>query len=669
VRRIVLSLLAVVVVLVGVFAVGVVTLIRKPIPDTSGEVTLAGLDGEVVIRRDAHGVPHITAETASDLFFAQGFVHAQDRFHEMDVRRHVAAGRLSELIGNDGAGPDRLIRALRIPQRAQRDARSLPMTARRAVDAYTRGINAYSVGRPGSSLGLEYTAKTLVGRDYRPEPWRPVDSVAWTALLDWSLATGVTDEIDRILIDRHMPLARVGELYPGVDMAETAAARAAKEFAGPAGVPALLALRESVAMVPKVTGIPHVTGTDAWVDGSVLTARLASTIAVPAPWYPIGLHCAKVSAACPFDVSGMSLSGVPGVVVGRNATVAWGLSPTPIEQARLEIAARRGDAAGPIVATLPNGHVVALQWDRLANRPTISGVLALNQASSVAAVAQAGERLRLPFALVYLDAAGRSGRVPAGAAPARMGARSQAADLLVPWLLRLRLDSQFAAQGQRTLKGWDHRMTVGEPAAAYFASVWSHVLARTFHDEVPWAQWPDGSARWTAIVGKLLNEPNSTWWDNLSTPQIAERRDDILRIAMVEARDELTRIRARDVSEWDWGNLHGPRLENPTLSGRLFERGPIHLGGSGDTVEGTAWNPAIGYGATVAPVAKVVADLHSPDRSRWILATGVSGHPFSRHYTDQTEPWSRGATIPWPWSARARDRAADDVLRLRSPAG
>lgn len=665
--RILYAVLAVAIVLTTVLAVGVVAAVRKPMPDTTGEVSLAGLAGEVVIQRDGHGIPHITADTPADLFFAQGYVHAQDRFHEMDVRRHVAAGRLTELIGHDGVAPDRLIRALKIPQRAQRDVRMLPTGTRQLVDAYARGINAYTVGRSGSSLGLEYIAKTLVGRDYRPEPWRLTDSVAWAGLLDWSLADGVAAEIDRVMIARHMAIDRVGELYPGIDMKQTVAAKDGKRFEHPSTVPPMLALREAVATVPRVTGIPAAAGTDAWASGRVLHARLASQVSIPGPWYQVGLHCRRVSAECPYDVSGLSLSGMPGVVVGRNRAFAWGLSPAPVPPASLDVVASRKRAKGPVVATLPSGHVVVLSWERLARRPSVTGLLALNRARSPDAVTAAAKRLRLPFALVHVDARGVPGRVPDGPAPVRMDERSRAAYLLVSELLALDLRSRFAEQGQQTLVGWDRRMTVGDPAPAYFAAVWRHLLARIFHDEVPWAQWPDGSARWIEVVGNLMAQPTSSWWDDLSTPQMVEERDDILKSAMIEARNDLTRIRARDVNEWDWGELHGPKLENPTLSGRLFERGPVPLAGSGDTAEATTWNPAIGYMTTAAPMAGITADLARPERSRWIQATGVSGHPFSGHYTDQVELWSRGGSVPWRWSRAARERAAEDVLRLSSP--
>jgi penicillin amidase len=167
---------------------------------------------------------------------------------------------------------------------------------------------------------------------------------------------------------------------------------------------------------------------------------------------------------------------------------------------------------------------------------------------------------------------------------------------------------------------------------------------------------------------RLLADPSSTWWDNVATPSVREMRDDILRQAMEDARDDLTMIRARDVRAWDWSDLHAPLLRNPTLNGRLFQRGPVRLAGSGETVEATAWDAAVGYQAVTAPAAKLEIALSRPDASRWVLSTGQSGHAFSDHYIDQVPLWSAGRDIAWPFSRSAVQKNAIDRLTLASPA-
>ncbi|MFL6089721.1 MAG: penicillin acylase family protein [Aeromicrobium sp.] len=671
VGRVLIAAVTVMAVLLAGAAIGVISAIRKPIPDTSGAVSLAGLDGMVTISREAHGIPTITAGTAEDLFFAQGYVHAQDRFHEMDVRRHVAAGRLSELVGHRGDDVGRLTTALDLPGAAKKDHGRLPASARSALEAYARGVNAYIVGKSGSSLSLDYTAKTIIGRDYRPDPWTSLDSVGAADLLGWNLQS-LTAELDRIAIARHMSWQRISDLYPGVTMADTLAAKSPEAFRSESAAAKVRRLREAIAAVPRVTGLPDATGTATWVEpdragGPVLTTNVASAISLPSPWYQVGLRCMHVTAACPYDVTGLSMSGLPGVVVGHNRTAGWGFGPRLSSDAELAVRHSR-KPKDPVVAVLGGGASLVLRQHRDGDRSNVSGILALDRARDGTSVEDAADLLDMPFALVYADTVGDTGQVPhATEQPVEPAQRSPLADLLVPSLLPVEVSTPFAAEGKATLETWDRRMTAHTPGAAYFAAVWRNVLALTFHDELPQEQWPDGGARWMVVMRGLLAKPDASWWDNLATPSVREMRDDILREAMEDARDDLTRIRARDVRTWDWADIHGPMLRNPTLDGRLFQRGPVHLAGSGDTVEATSWDAELGYQAVTAPAARLVMRLGAPDTSRWILSTGASGHAFSDHYTDQVDLWAGERDIAWPFTPKAVKDAAHETLTLTSP--
>lgn len=677
VRRIIVALVAVAVVLAAGVAIGAVAAVRKPIPDTEGVVRFTGIDGTVTIGRDRYGVPNITADTTEDLFFAQGYVHAQDRFHEMDVRRHVAAGDFTALVGHQGAGVDRLVRALRLPETAAEDHQELPAATRRVLDAYTRGVNAYIDGKAGSSLSLEYTAKTLIGRDYRPDPWTPLNSVGWAGLLDWSFAAPVTDEIDRAMIARHMKPMRVGDLYPGFDMRGSVAVTSGAAFRDPDVGPTLSRVRGALAEVPRVTGLPTPGSTGAWLsnsagEGVTLTAQIGSTVSLPGPWYQVGLHCRRVSRDCPFDVSGMSLSGLPGVVVGHNRTTAWALGALRPSKAKVTVVPRGKKARGATLARLPSGASLVLRTKQLDERPSIAGILELDRAVDEDDVANAAERVRLPFSFVYAvrkggGEDGDSGEIPESVDPGRPDVRSSLADLLVPSLLPLTPSTTFTAEGKATLDGWNREMSADSPGAAFFAAVWRNLLALTFHDELPREQWPDGSNRWKIVTRWLLAHPQDKWWDNLATPDVVENRDDILNQSMAEARNELTRLRARDVGEWNWSSLHEVTLRNPTLDGRLFERGPIELTGSGETRESTGWDAAEGFTTTWAPAARLVMTVADPDASRWSVSTGSSGHPFASHFTDQVPLWARGKTTAWPFTAEAVKKSTVRTLRLMSP--
>ncbi len=214
VRRVVVVLAALLVALMVGLSFASLTTIRKSFPDTTGEVRLNGLEGPVEIKRDSHGIPQIYADDSADLFFAQGYVQAQDRFYEMDYRRHVTAGRLAELVGESGLESDEFVRTLGWRRVAEQEWERLGSGARSHLEAYTRGVNAYIDGKSGSDLSLEYSVLSLTRPDYRPEPWTPVDSVAWVKAMAWDLRSNMVDEIDRTMASRQMSNDQVEELYP-----------------------------------------------------------------------------------------------------------------------------------------------------------------------------------------------------------------------------------------------------------------------------------------------------------------------------------------------------------------------------------------------------------------------------------------------------------------------
>src|SRR5918994_4586341 len=130
----------------------VVWSVRRPFPEYDGAVALPRLRADVDVVRDEHGIPQIYADTAQDLFRAQGYVHAQDRFWEMDFRRHVTAGRLSELFGEDQVERDTFLRTLGWRRVAEQELAILSPDTRRWLQAYADGVNAYLEQRDGAEL-------------------------------------------------------------------------------------------------------------------------------------------------------------------------------------------------------------------------------------------------------------------------------------------------------------------------------------------------------------------------------------------------------------------------------------------------------------------------------------------------------------------------------------
>lgn len=819
VRRIVVTLAALVaVLLVGLSVFSFVT-VRRAFPDTTGEVRLDGLNGVIEVKRDGHGIPQIYADDSADLFFAQGYVQAQDRFYEMDFRRHVTAGRLSELVGESGLETDEFVRTLGWRRVAEQEYAELDMETRSLLQAYARGVNAYIDGKSGSQLSLEYAVLSLTGPDYRPEPWTPVDSVAWVKAMAWDLRSNMNDEIDRVMASRQMSVEQVEELYPDPPRTHDPIVTKRRpdvrgqlgkrpiEPAAEASSVSLAKARDAAEALPALLGTGEGIGSNSWVVAGRRSATGKPILAndphlspsMPGIWYQVGLHCREITEVCPYDVSGFSFSGMPGVVVGHNRRIAWGVSTmyadvtdlyvervtgetyeykgkqVPLRTRRERIKVADGETRTIIVRSTRHGPLlsdaseevaevgdetteVALRWTASRPRSTISAIFALDKAQNWPEFQAAARKFTVPSQnLLYADVDGNIGYQAPGDIPIRsrgdgrwpvpgwdgkhewtgyvpfrslpselnpdegfivtannqvigdqypyllgadtaVGYRSERirallaskkslsvrdmsrfqmdshnpiAKGLTRYLLDVPLETRFAREGQDTLRAWDRQQTPDSRGATYFNVVWRNILELTFHDELPREQWPDGGERWFNVVRTIIDNPTSHWWDNLATPTVVERRDDVLRDAMIRARDELTMIRSRDPRGWEWGQLHQLTLVNPTLGdsgvglvNRVFNRGPVHVGGGGGLVNANAWDAAEGYEVTAVPSMRMVVDLANLDRSRWIQLSGNSGHAYHPNYADQLPLWAEGRTLPWVFGAKAVEESTENTLTL-----
>ena len=854
--------ITVVLLLVAGLAVGAVV-VRRPLPLTSGSLELPGLEAEVQVLRDEHGIPQIYADTVDDLMRAQGYVHAQERFFEMDVRRHATAGRLAEIFGEAAVESDVLVRTMGWRRVAEQELALLEPETRAALQAYAAGVNAYLAERAPSQIALEYTLLGLAGSDYRPADWVPADSLAWLKAMAWDLRGNMDDELDRARLatavadselgsgsvpgnavtslypdypfDEHRPIVNQGVVVDGVfeqDATEGGTRVPERPPWGPRAQRLLADVGERVDRMPAFLGHGDGLGSNSWVvdgDHSTTGAPLLANdphlgVSLPGVWTQVGLHCRTVDAECPFDVAGFSFSGVPGVVIGHNADIAWGLTnlgpdvtdlyverirgdrwlrdgrlvPLRTRQETIEVAGGddlqitvRSTAHGPVLsdadealdgvlddvaeqAPLDGGrplplaadeeYAVSLAWTALTPGTTADAILGLARAEDWDDFRAAAADFAVPAQnLVYADREGHIGYQAPGQVPIRksgndgttpsagwrssndwtgeyvpfvglpsvldpeegfvatanqavvgddypyaltgdwdqgyrsqrirerlvaqgelsmddmldlqLDAHSAIAEVLTPYLMAIDLGGGYYADGQRLLAGWDLQQDADSGAAAYFNVVWSMLLAETFHDQLPSGSWPDGGDRWFAVMERLLTKPEAIWWDDARTDRIRERRDDVLEQVLRDARDELTMQQAPDADEWRWGDLHRLDLASSTLGSsgpgavrRLFNRGPWGLGGGSSIVNATGWDAAEGYKVTTAPSMRMVVSLADLDDSRWINLTGVSGHPFSSHYTDQTDLWARGETLPWAFTRGAVDAATEESLTLVPPA-
>ena len=318
----VLILLALV---VGLLIGGYLTA-RAQFPTTTGTLSAAGLQQPVEIYRDSLGIPHVYAATEHDLFFAQGFVHAQDRFWQMEFWRRIGAGRLSEILGPSALEDDRFIRTVGWHRTAARELETLPAEERDVLQAYADGVNAY-ISANRDRLGLEFVLLGLTGVSFDPEPWTPLNTLSWAKVMAWDLGGNMEDELLRAHIAAALGDSAVRVFYPGYPSDYPVIVSQALH-------PASLATVPEQAIQPLAFGGGREIGSNNWVVAGSRTDTgmpyLADDphlgIQMPSIWYEIGLHCAEATPDCRYDLVGASFAGVPGVIIGHNARIAWGVT-------------------------------------------------------------------------------------------------------------------------------------------------------------------------------------------------------------------------------------------------------------------------------------------------------------------------------------------------------
>ncbi|WP_428829342.1 penicillin acylase family protein [Paraoerskovia marina] len=360
-RRIVAAIAILLVLALVVVTVFAVVSLRRPLPDVNGEVNLPGLSESVTVTRDAQGVPDITAQTDLDLFRAQGYVHAQDRFFEMDYRRHVTSGRMAELVGNvpSAIQADTVTRTFGWRAVAEQEWDLLADDTKTYLQAYADGVNAYLDERDPGELAVEYTVLGQSVTVEDPERWDPIDSVAWLKAMAWDLRGNYDDELGRALayttlgtsdnVENNVSV--VEELFPAYPEetnqpiltadeisgtpAATVSAEGLGDDLGTEGLDAAIASAEAALdAVPVLVGRGDASGSNSWVvsgehteSGMPLLANDPHlALGAPSIWSQIGLHCAEQTPDCTFDVSGFSFAGFPGVIIGHNGDLAWGLT-------------------------------------------------------------------------------------------------------------------------------------------------------------------------------------------------------------------------------------------------------------------------------------------------------------------------------------------------------
>jgi penicillin amidase len=461
---------------------------RDNLPQLDGSALLPGLSAPVTVQRDAQGVPHIHAQSLDDLVLAQGWVTAHDRLWQMDLLRRLAAGELAEILGPPLLEHDRLQRTLQIRAAADRTAAALPPDQLHLLTVYAQGVNA-AIADQREHLPVEFRVLR-----YQPAPWTPRDSLLVLLVMFQDLTSSYQQKLDRETLMAHLPADLrqdlAADLYPVGSWRDHPPTQPPVDLTipGPAieEVPldesqttpyALLApsrqkiLKDIQAQVEVLTRLPCqdcISGSNNWaVDGThtasgkpLLSNDMHLALTLPGIWYEADLE-APMAGSEAFHAAGVTLPGMPFVVVGHNAHIAWGLTnlgadvqdlyienvrdnreflaadgswqpilhlPEPIAvhnrgTERFEVlATRHGDAITPILTPLLKGEIrtIALRWTAYDPAVLQLPLLAIDTAhdwpSFTAAIAQFGGPAQN---IVYADDQGHIGYHASGRIPMR----------------------------------------------------------------------------------------------------------------------------------------------------------------------------------------------------------------------------------------------------------
>lgn len=274
----------------------------RSVPKTAGKRNLKGLTTEVRIVRDGWGIPHIFAQNEKDLYFACGYVHAQERMWQMDLNRRMGFGRLSEVFGKKTLEKDKLLRNMSLREVALKDYEKLSSRMKELLASYADGVNAWMNERRWN-----WPPEFLLLR-YRPEPWQPMDSLLIKGIMALALSFEYQYEIMRArLIQKLGTEKALSILEEGIDSPSCGL--------------------EDLRFSPLLE-TPAAQGSNSWVlDGSrtvsgepLLANDPHLEISLPPIWYEIHLVCPTM------NVVGVSIPGSPFVILGHNQNLAWGMT-------------------------------------------------------------------------------------------------------------------------------------------------------------------------------------------------------------------------------------------------------------------------------------------------------------------------------------------------------
>lgn len=529
-RRI-LATLGVLVLLLSLAALGAWLTLRRSLPQLEGIAHLPGLTVQVEITRDAQGVPTVTASNRLDLARATGFLHAQERFFQMDLLRRAAAGELSALLGPGPVGYDRFLRQFR-----------LRPAARRAVEQATPGqqglLRAYAEGVAAGleALGTRPPEYWLLRQ--RPEPWQPEDSVLVLHRMGIELSDPeANQEADLAIAQQVLPPAAFA-FYVRADTLSPATLDGSRPAVPRLPTSDEFELRRDATNRPPSAPqeTPPVAGSNAWaVDGTrtgtgaaLLANDMHLGLGLPNVWYRMQFAWPGATGTVQ-RVVGATLPGTPVMVVGSNGRVAWGFTAAQLDvsdQVLLEcgpahpnacrvadgwkafdvfpevirvagssnvIAEIRWSPWGP-VGTNALGQVVSYRWAMQLPEAANFGLLAFETASSVGDVLELAPSCGLPWLNVLAaDREGHIGWTLGGRFPKRVGFDGRTP---VSW-----------ADGTRRWEGWfesGEMPRLSDPPSGVLWNANNAALGTETYRRLMGGDLTDNGARASQIRDRLL---------------------------------------------------------------------------------------------------------------------------------------------------------------------
>lgn len=451
--------------------IGIVLYGRASLPTLEGRLPVekTRLAQQVDIVRDAHGIPHLLGKTDGDVYFALGFVHAQDRLWQLDIDRRIASGTLAAVMGAGALPIDKFMRTLGVNRNAERIYKNLDPVSRSALEHYADGINYFLHSRSGP-LPIEYA----LTRAPPPADWQPRDSLAWLTVLAWDLSGNMAMQIERMRLAQYLPLERIHQFITTAP--EDLSRLPVRDYVHLyRSLPQLAQLEQAGSNLLAAAPSQHLdaVGSNNWVvDGNhsdsgkpLLANDPHLALSEPGLFYLAHLQSDRL------QLVGGTVPGLPIVLIGHNDRIAWGLTNTgtniqdlfletvnprnPAQyrtpdgwapfQVRDEIIEIKGEPSlswavretrhGPVISDVstnaaaavgksagkPDRQVLALQWVALMpDDRTFKAALGFNHAENWAGFMDAARDFGAPQQnIVYADTSGNIGFIAPGRVPLR----------------------------------------------------------------------------------------------------------------------------------------------------------------------------------------------------------------------------------------------------------